>query len=291
MKDCLTLANGRLSEKQKNTYWNDGYLFPIDAANETQTKNWRNSLEKIEHDWLDNGLTLPLNTYKRVNAQVVMPLAYEIGLHGQILDAVEGILGPDIMLYSVEFLTKEPHTKHIVTMHQDLAYWGMGDMDNILTAWLALSPATSVSGCMDFVRGSHKNEILSHEDSFDEHNLLSRGQEIKVDVNNSDKVAVELRPGTMSLHHGLTIHGSGPNQSNDRRIGVAIRYVSAKMRKAGGYKDYAISARGSFNDNSFTTYEPPSTLFNAKSMVKYEEIRAEQAKVMMAGAKKGSKIY
>ena len=267
MKDCLTLANGRLSEKQKNTYWNDGYLFPIDAANETQTKNWRNSLEKIEHDWLDNGLTLPLNTYKRVNAQVVMPLACEIGLHGQILDAVEGILGPDIMLYSVEFLTKEPHTKHIVTMHQDLAYWGMGDMDNILTAWLALSPATSVSGCMDFVRGSHKNEILSHEDSFDEHNLLSRGQEIKVDVNNSDKVAVELRPGTMSLHHGLTIHGSGPNQSNDRRIGVAIRYVSAKMRKAGGYKDYAISARGSFNDNSFTTYEPPSTLFNAKSMV------------------------
>ena len=63
------------------------------------------------------------------------------------------------------------------------------------------------------------------------------------------------------------------------------------MRKAGGYKDYAISARGSFNDNSFTTYEPPSTLFNAKSMAKYEEIRAEQAKVMMAGAKKGSKIY
>ena len=64
MKDCLTLANGRLSEKQKNTYWKDGYLFPIDVANETQTKNWRNSLEKIEHDWLDNGLTLPLNTYK-----------------------------------------------------------------------------------------------------------------------------------------------------------------------------------------------------------------------------------
>ena len=204
---------------------------------------------------------------------------------------MEGILGPDVMLYSVEFLTKEAHTKHIVTMHQDLAYWGMGDMDNILTAWLALSPATSVSGCMDFVCGSHKNEILSHEDSFDEHNLLSRGQEIKVDVANSDKVAVELRPGAMSLHHGLTIHGSGPNQSDDRRIGVAIRYVSAKMRKAGGVKDYAISARGTFDDDSFTTYAPPSTLFSKNSMAKYEEIRTEQAKVMMAGAKKGSEIY
>jgi hypothetical protein len=291
MKDCLTLPGGLLTEEQKEAYWNDGYLFPINVANALQSNNWRNSLEKIEQDWLDNGLKLPLNTYKRVNAQVVMPLACEIGLHAPILDAVEGILGPDVMLYSVEFLTKEAHTKHVVTMHQDLAYWGMGDMDNILTAWLALSPATTASGCMDFVCGSHKNEILAHEDSFDEHNLLSRGQEIKVDVANSDKVSVELNPGSISLHHGLTIHGSGPNKSDDRRIGVAIRYVSAKMRKAGGVKDYAISARGTYNNNSFTTYNPPTSLFDANSMALYEEIRAEQAKVMMAGAQKGSSIY
>ena len=291
MKDCLTLPGGLLTEDQKEAYWNDGYLFPINVANASQSNNWRNSLEKIEQDWLDNGLKLPLNTYKRVNAQVVMPLACEIGLHAPILDAVEGILGPDVMLYSVEFLTKEAHTKHVVTMHQDLAYWGMGDMDNILTAWLALSPATTASGCMDFVCGSHKNEILAHEDSFDEHNLLSRGQEIKVDVANSDKVSVELNPGSISLHHGLTIHGSGPNKSDDRRIGVAIRYVSAKMRKAGGVKDYAISARGTYNNNSFTTYNPPTSLFDANSMALYEEIRAEQAKVMMAGAQKGSSIY
>ena len=291
MKDCLTLPGGLLTEEQKEAYWNDGYLFPINVANALQSNNWRNSLEKIEQDWLDNGLKLPLNTYKRVNAQVVMPLACEIGLHAPILDAVEGILGPDVMLYSVEFLTKEAHTKHVVTMHQDLAYWGMGDMDNILTAWLALSPATTASGCMDFVCGSHKNEILAHEDSFDEHNLLSRGQEIKVDVASSDKVSVELNPGSISLHHGLTIHGSGPNKSDDRRIGVAIRYVSAKMRKAGGVKDYAISARGTYNNNSFTTYNPPASLFDANSMALYEEIRAEQAKVMMAGAQKGSSIY
>jgi hypothetical protein len=291
MKDCLSLLGGHLTEEQKEAYWNDGYLFPINVANALQSNNWRNSLEKIEQDWLDNGLKLPLNTYKRVNAQVVMPLACEIGLHAPILDAVEGILGPDVMLYSVEFLTKEAHTKHVVTMHQDLAYWGMGDMDNILTAWLALSPATTASGCMDFVCGSHKNEILAHEDSFDEHNLLSRGQEIKVDVANSDKVSVELNPGSISLHHGLTIHGSGPNKSDDRRIGVAIRYVSAKMRKAGGVKDYAISARGTYNNNSFTTYNPPASLFDANSMALYEEIRAEQAKVMMAGAQKGSSIY
>ena len=291
MKDCIILQEGHLTKKQRNAYWRDGYLFPIKVADASQAQKWRAALEEIERDWLDNGLPLPLNTYKRVNAQVVMPLACEIGLHGPILDAVEGVLGPDVMLYSVEFLTKEAHTKHVVTMHQDLAYWGMGDMDNILTAWLALSPATTASGCMDFVQGSHKNEILDHEDSFDELNLLSRGQEIAVEIANDDKVAVELAPGSMSLHHGLTIHGSGPNQSDDRRIGVAIRYVSAKMRKAGGSKDFAISARGTFGDDSFTTYDPPVTIFDKNSMELYDKIRDEQAKVMMAGAQSRSAIY
>lgn len=291
MKDCVALQDGRLTERQKSAYWNDGYLFPIRVADDAQAQSWRATLEEIERTWLDNGLPLPLNTYKRVNAQVVMPLACEIGLHGPILDAVEGALGPDMMLYSVEFLTKEAQTKHVVTMHQDLAYWGMGDMDNILTAWLALSPATTASGCMDFVQGSHKNEILAHEDSFDELNLLSRGQEIAVDVADADKVPVELAPGCMSLHHGLTIHGSGPNQSDDRRIGVAIRYVSTKMRKAGGNKDYAILARGAVSDASFITYAPPEALFDAPGMALYAEIRDEQAKVMMAGAKSQSAIY
>ena len=103
MKDCIVLSNGRLTEKQRGAYWNDGYLFPIEVAAASQVKTWRSALEQIERDWLDNGLPLPLNTYKRVNAQVVMPLACEIGLHSPILDAVEGVLGLDVMLYSVEF--------------------------------------------------------------------------------------------------------------------------------------------------------------------------------------------
>jgi hypothetical protein len=272
-------------------YWADGYQFPINAIDAAQAAKWRTELEALEAKWLDNGLPLPLNTYKRVNAQIVMPLAYEIGMNDAILDAVQSVLGPDIMLYSVEFLIKEPHTKHVVTMHQDLAYWGMGDMDNILTAWLALSDATVQSGCMDFVQGSHKSEILAHEDSFDDHNLLSRGQEIVVDVAPEDRVAVELPAGSISLHHGLTIHGSGPNTSDDRRIGVAIRYISSKMTKAGGASDYAIPARGTYDENSFIPYDPPKSNFDADAMKIYDTVRLEQAKVMMAGAKAGSAIY
>lgn len=153
------------------------------------------------------------------------------------------------------------------------------------------SDATVQSGCMDFVQGSHKSEILAHEDSFDEHNLLSRGQEIVVDVAPEDRVAVELPAGSMSLHHGLTIHGSGLNSSDDRRIGVAIRYISPKMTKAGNARDYAMPARGNYDENSFATYVAPKSDFDAEAMKIYDLVRTEQAKVMMAGAKSNSAIY
>ncbi|MBT7999841.1 phytanoyl-CoA dioxygenase family protein, partial [Planktomarina temperata] len=119
----------RLSDAQIQSYWEDGFLCPIPAISAQQCADWRAQLEAIEGDWLDNGLPRALNVYKRVNAHIVMPLAYEIAAHSAILDVVEGILGPDVLLYSTEFLIKEPRTKHVVTMPQDLAYWGLGEID------------------------------------------------------------------------------------------------------------------------------------------------------------------
>lgn len=291
MLDHMAGNNGKLTPAQQDHYWKDGYLFPLQVVSSVQAKSWRAELEALEAKWLDNGLPLPLNTYKRVNAQCVMPLACDIGLCPAILDVVEGVLGPDIMLYSTEFFIKEPHTTHIVTMHQDLTYWGMGEIDGLVTAWLALSDVTTQTGCMDFVQGSHKNPILPHEDSFDENNLLSRGQEIMVDVADEDKAAVELMPGQLSLHHGLTIHGSGPNAGADRRIGVAIRYVSPHIKKQSGGLDYAIPARGDCLGGNFKTYTAPRQNFDPDALEIYDKIRKVQSAVMMAGATVNDGIY
>lgn len=282
---------GTLTQEQRQSYKDDGYLFPVRVMSEEEAKTLRNRVEALEAEWLDNGLPLPLNTYKRVNAQVVMPVAYEMGMHPAILNAVESVLGPDVMLYSVEFLIKEPKTKAVVTMHQDLTYWGMGEIDGLTTAWLALSPATRESGCMDVVKGSHKNPILPHEDSFDEENLLSRGQEIRVEVAEEDKVALTLQPGEISLHHGLTIHGSGPNASDDRRVGIVIRYLRPDIAKTGGERDYAVLARGKDNHGLWQHYDAPQKPFDSKAMTTYDEIRKLQTSVMMQGAKGSSKIY
>jgi ectoine hydroxylase-related dioxygenase (phytanoyl-CoA dioxygenase family) len=291
MSDEPLRKMGSLSPAQIDAYWRDGFLHPIQVLNAPEVANTREALETIERDWLDNGLPLPLNTYKRVNAQVVMPFVADIARHPAILDAVEGVLGPDILVYAAEFFIKEPETPHIVTMHQDLTYWGLGAIDGMVTAWLALSPATKASGCMDFVRASHKNPILPHKDSFDDNNLLSRGQEVAVDIDEADKTPIVLQPGQMSLHHGLTIHGSGPNTSNERRIGCVIRYIRPDMEQRVGSKDYVMAARGKDRFGHFVHTPVPKASFDAESLEVYEEIRAEQAKTLMKGASRKTEMY
>ena len=291
MSDETSHKVGHLSPAQIDAYWRDGFLHPIEVLSQSEVAAARDALETVERDWLDAGLPLPLNTYKRVNAQVVMPFVADIARHPAILDVVEGILGPDILVYAAEFFIKEPKTPHIVTMHQDLTYWGLGAIDGMVTAWLALSPATKASGCMDFVRASHKNPILPHEDSFDDNNLLSRGQEVAVDIDEADKTPIVLQPGQMSLHHGLTIHGSGPNNSDERRIGCVIRYIRPDMEQRVGGKDYVMAARGEDRFGHFEHAPVPTENFGAESLAIYDEIRAEQSKTMMKGAAGKTEMY
>ena len=265
-------------------YWDDGFLTPIDVIDPDEATALRTDLESLEATWLNADLPHPLNTYKRVNAHLVMPLACRIGCDPRLLDPVESILGPDILIWSIEFFIKEPRTEAIVSMHQDLTYWGFGAIDGLVTAWLALSQATPASGCMDFVRGSHKNPILPHDDTHDARNLLSRGQEIRVDIAETDKTPIELRPGQMSLHHGLTIHGSGPNHSDDRRIGAVIRYCRPDIAQKADARDYAIIARGADRDAHFISVAPPTEPFSPSCLRLYDEVRRAQAQVLMRGA-------
>ncbi len=286
----LPLDSGALPASLIDQYWEDGFLFPIPVMSATEAAEMRAELEKIERDWLDAGLPLPLNTYKRINANIVMPLAYRIATHQSVLDAVEGILGPDILIFSAEFFIKEANTTQIVSMHQDLTYWGLGAIDGLVTVWVPLSAATPASGCMDFVRGSHKQAILPHDDTFDENNLLSRGQEVQVDVAEADKVNIEIHPGQMSLHHGLTIHGSGPNTSNDRRIAAVIRYMRPDAVPAEDRTDVMV-ARGSDTSGRATMIPAPAANFEPEALALYEEIRQAQAKIMMDGAAANKGIY
>ena len=286
MLDGLSLENGHLPQAQIDAYWEEGFLHPITIMDEGEAQGHRAELEAIEQDWREADLPHPLAMYKRTNAHCVMPLAARLASDPRILDVVEGVLGPDLMIWSAEFFIKEPQTTHIVGMHQDLTYWGLGETSDQVTAWLALSPATVESGCMDFVKGSHKNPILPHNDTFSENNLLSRGQEIAVDVAEEDKTHIVLQPGQMSLHHGLTIHGSGPNVSHDRRIGIAIRYLNPNAQQQVAHKDFAMLARGVDLPGNFIHYAAPARDFEPHSVALYDRILEAQRQALTEGVER-----
>ena len=282
-----------LSPALKQQYLDDGFLFPLKAFNMDVAADYRSKLEALETRYNIQGPKRDLNQYFRVNAHIVMPIAIELAKTPAILDAVESILGSNIMVWSVEFFIKEAQTDKIVSWHQDMTYWGLGDdvsgdSEHLASAWIALSPATVESGCMKFVAGTHKEQILPHTDTFDESNLLSRGQEIEVEVDPADEVNIELCPGEFSIHHGRMVHASGPNSSNDRRIGCVIRYVTPEIKQLVGPRDYAILLRGIDAKQNWINVAPPDQEFSLASLDLYEQVLADQSVALAEGAEEVS---
>jgi ectoine hydroxylase-related dioxygenase (phytanoyl-CoA dioxygenase family) len=280
-----------LNPQQLARYREDGFLFPLDLLDSHQTGQALDQLQQVESGFDPTNLTKKVSQYLRINAHVLFPFVYNIARLATMLDKVERILGPNILIYSAELFIKEPQTPKIVSWHQDLTYWGLGETDDELTAWVALSEVNVESGCMRFLPGSHKQAIQPHQDSFHEDNLLSRGQEIAVDVDEKDTVKVELKPGQVSFHHGRMFHASGPNQSNNRRIGVAIRYVTPEVKQQFGERDYVMMARGIDSSGNWIHLTPPSNNFDAGNMAIYEHFRQQQMKVIMRDAKQQTDLY
>jgi hypothetical protein len=273
-----------LNSQQLTQYREDGFLFPLDLLDEQALDYALGQLKTVESEFKPNDLSKNISQYLRVNAHILFPFVYQIACLPRMLDRVEGILGPNILIYSAELFIKEPHTEKIVSWHQDLTYWGLGETDEELTAWVALSDVNVESGCMRFMPGSHKQAIVPHRDTFHEDNLLTRGQEIAVDVDENATVNIELEPGQVSFHHGRMFHASGPNRSDNRRIGVAIRYVTPEVKQQFGERDHAMMARGMDGAGNWIHLTPPSVNFDTSNMAMYEHIREQQLKVLMRDA-------
>lgn len=282
-----------LSPELQARYRDDGFLFPIDVMTADEAHALRAELETLEADYATapDALPRPFHRYLRSNAHYVTPLAAGIVRHPAILDAVESVLGRDLLVWGCDFFIKEAGSTSIVSWHQDLTYWGFGETSDQVTAWLALSDVTEASGCMRFVKGTHKQPIVPHRDTFAEENLLSRGQEIAVDVDEADATMIELKPGQMSLHHGLMFHASGPNTSNDRRIGVAVRYLNPNAQQKVAARDYAMLVRGVDRVGSFIHVAPPEALFPAGALALYDDVMEDQTKALGAGATRAGTYF
>jgi ectoine hydroxylase-related dioxygenase (phytanoyl-CoA dioxygenase family) len=171
-----------------------------------------------------------------------LPWVHRLVSHPRILDAVEGVIGPNILVWESTWFVKFPHDKAFISWHQDGAYWGLNP-PNVTTAWVALSASTPENGCMRVVPASHR-VALPQRDTYAPDNALSRGQEIAVEVDETQGVNLTLAPGEMSLHHIGIVHGSKVNDSDHPRIGFAIRYISPEVVQQGSERQMVLLVRG-----------------------------------------------
>jgi ectoine hydroxylase-related dioxygenase (phytanoyl-CoA dioxygenase family) len=261
-------------------YQRDGYIWPLDLLSVDEAKALRDDLEAAEAELAgDAEKSALLQSYP----DRLLPSFHQLTRHPTLIAAAEAILGPDIIVYAAQLFTKEAKTPHIVSWHQDLTYWGLSDLDEI-TCWVALSPATSDSGCMRFVPGTHREQIVAHVDTFNDYNLLTRGQEIAVKVDESDAVTAELKPGQTSIHHGHLFHASGPNSTADRRIGFAIRYITPTMAQETGERTLVTLVKGEDRHNHFKLANAPE---GRLSEADFERCRVDaklRRRILYAGA-------
>jgi non-haem Fe2+, alpha-ketoglutarate-dependent halogenase len=265
-----------LSPAQIAQYHEQGFISPIRVMSAAAAAEYRSRLEAYEAS--SGG---PLGGDLRHKSHLLFTWLAELVRHDKILDAVEDLHGPDLLCWTTNFFIKEKANPAFVSWHQDSTYWGLSRPD-VVSAWVAFTPANSANGAMKVIPGTHKIDQIAHRDTFDKHNLLTRGQEVAVDVDESKAVTIALEPGEMSLHHVRLVHGSPPNTSNDRRIGFAIRYVPTSVSQVAG-ADSATLVRGADRYHHFELEPRPSRDLDPELVTLHKQITERNAQILYRG--------
>ena len=273
------MKNDGLTANQLKEYNVKGYLAPINILSSEEVKKIRVEIESVEKKWPDQ-----INGLNRNNIHYYSPIFDQIVHNSKILDVVENIVGPNILAAGTVLFLKEPENKGFISWHQDGIYQGLNPCNSI-TAWLAITDVNEENGCMKMWTGSHKDNFKNHKDTFDEDNLLTRGQTIeKVPV--KDTIPIILKPGQLSIHHPMTVHGSGPNLSKSRRIGFAIQsYIGTKVEQILG-KTYVQQVRGKDDFKYHEHTSRPNKLMDRKDLILRDNANNELQKILYKDAKK-----
>ena len=224
----------------------------------------------------------PLRGDLRHKSHLLFPFLADLVRHPRVLDAVEDLLGPDILCWTSNFFIKEAANPAFVSWHQDSTYWGLSAPE-VATAWVALTPSNAENGAMAVIPGSHKLDQMPHRDTFDRHNLLTRGQEVAVEVDAS-RAAMLIICGRARCRCTMCalVHGSPPNPSADRRIGFAIRYIPPHLRQLAG-EDSASLVRGVDRFGHFAPEPLPAAEMETEMLALHRQIAERSAQILYRG--------
>jgi len=253
-------------------YARDGILFPIPVLSTTEVAYYRNALESVAAMYGEG--------YRRRfdNLHLFFPWAYRLATNDAVLNAVEAVLGPDLVVEATLVFYKPPYDAAYAAWHQDSVYSNW-HLTPTVSAWIALTPSDSANGCMRVVPGTHRDGLREHDTVANDPYLMNRrGERVRIDVNEAQAADVVLRPGEMSLHHANIVHGSNANGSDGPRIGFIVRFVTSQTTNR---ERLQMQVRGSADCSHLRIATPPREEDPAMAMMAW--MTREPNSVVTAG--------
>ena len=247
-------------------YTADGMLACVDVLTPEEAGIYRERLLQFlgEHHGSE---AYSMWTYGK--SHLVLEWVSEIAHHPRILDQVEQILGPDILLWDSFVPAKPPRSDGHFGWHQDGTFWPIAPLDQTVTVWLALDEVSVENGGMRMLPGSRDLGQIEHEVTYDPKSMLRRGQRALHAIDDALAVEIVLRPGQASLHGHLTLHGSGANQSDRWRLAVGLVFASSNVSPVEGFEASAMLVRGHACGTGFHLESPPKSDLHPEALAQF----------------------
>jgi len=256
-----------LTPDQRDFYLHNGFLFPIPALSPHETATCLAGLARLEAEL---GCAVADADVKwRSHAYAHSPWFNDLIRNPRILDVVEDVIGPNILVWTATFFIKEPGSATYAAWHQDGGYFGLEPREQVC-AWVALTDATEEAGCMEQL-SFHGQPRLYHHSPLGLANSINRaGQTIMEPFDQTNPVAMALPAGSISLHHELAVHRSAPNHAKHRRVGIGLNYIPTHVRVDGPVRCCAMLVRGEDKYGHFDLIEPPKAERDAVALATHQ---------------------
>jgi non-heme Fe2+,alpha-ketoglutarate-dependent halogenase len=258
-----------LTEAQIEQYRHDGYLFPFPALSAAELAGCNDGLARYER-WLERPVNQADRRWRSAS-YVMLPWVDALIRHPRVLDVVEDLIGPDILVYTATFFIKEAESPTFAAWHQDATYFGLDPHEHV-TAWVALSEASAEAGCMEVVSSRGEPRQLSHAALGLKDSINGGGQAIVEPFDEAGAAMMTLNAGEFSLHHTLCRHRSAPNRAQHRRVGIGISYIPARCRLTGSVRMYAPLVRGRDPFGHFGPVPPPEGELHPTALERHERV-------------------
>lgn len=257
-----------LTEAQVAAWHRDGYLHPFPLLEAAECRECLDGVARYEQ-WLGGRINDFDDLGARTMPYLILPWAARLARDPRILDKVEDLIGPDIVIWTSTFFIKEANSPTIAAWHQDATYMGLEPME-MTTAWIALTDASEAAGCMEMSPWGGAWRQLRHRTRVVENSVNRAAQTITEEVDEDATELMPLKAGWFSLHHGMAIHRSGPNRTGDRRIGLGLNFLPTRSKGIGSIKTAAMLARGEDKFGHFELVPPPGEEFAPEAVAAHK---------------------